>query len=543
MKPSVRFRGGHVVGHAYDNPEQLAKTVLTFMVKPLMARKSYVLRFIPLLKLTSAVLYALLLQALQIIENAGGHCVAVMSDNHSANRQVHETLRKHFPLNTSVASHVTYKIVHPANQFKVLYLLFDPVHLFKSVRNNWVSEKTQTLVFFPPGKENPVTAKWTDLVSVYNKERDHSVKRTTLSERALFPSNFDKQKVGLANCVFHEKTIAALTEDGKNDTACFVYHVTRLWHILNSRNPNAHIILNDNDRRPIKSSNDSLLLYLLQICDSFTKAMTFEGRQRVQCLTKETMSSLTQTLQGLVDLARFLLEDKAQKYVLLGHFQSDCLEGEFGALRQLFGGMYLISFEQILAGEKLRRLKLFHSLNVIEEAKALGEHQMECCTVPLSEEELLLLDDAAENIHFISECERSSLYFISGYVAKKEMLRTASSETPPNCDVHDDGEFTRLVSRGKLCLPPKHIFWFSLLAYSFFCSCKMKCRSRFVKAVTILYQSLPDEAQQVFDNKEINVIRRLANTFFSGYVRKESEEKCTTGESKRKKAKLCSSTV
>ena len=36
-------------------------------------------------------------------------------------------------------------------------------------------------------------------------------------------------------------------------------------------------------------------------------------------------------------------------YVLLGHFQSDRIEGEFGVFRQSSVGNYYISYEQVLS--------------------------------------------------------------------------------------------------------------------------------------------------------------------------------------------------
>ena len=36
VQPSLRLRGGHVVGYAHDEPTKLARTVLALMIQPLM---------------------------------------------------------------------------------------------------------------------------------------------------------------------------------------------------------------------------------------------------------------------------------------------------------------------------------------------------------------------------------------------------------------------------------------------------------------------------------------------------------------------------
>lgn len=40
----------------------------------------------------------------------------------------------------------------------VLYLLFDYVHIFKSIHNNWITEDCSELLFYSDDKE--MTAKW-----------------------------------------------------------------------------------------------------------------------------------------------------------------------------------------------------------------------------------------------------------------------------------------------------------------------------------------------------------------------------------------------
>ena len=89
------------------------------------------------------------------------------------------------------------------------------------MRNNWISEKTKEINIELDGNE-VVTGKWSDVIELYKKESGNIVRRRKLCHEACFPSSFDLQKVALALNVFNDKTVAALTEDSKTNTAKFV---------------------------------------------------------------------------------------------------------------------------------------------------------------------------------------------------------------------------------------------------------------------------------------------------------------------------------
>ena len=73
-------------------------------------------------------------------------------------------------------------------------------------------------------------------------------------------------------------------------------------------------------------------------------------------LSKETFTALQNTCNGLLAVADYCLSKLGLNYVLLGKFQTDCLEARFGQYRQLSGGKYNISLRQIFESEKKLRL-------------------------------------------------------------------------------------------------------------------------------------------------------------------------------------------
>ena len=84
-------------------------------------------------------------------------------------------------------------------------------------------------------------------------------------------------------------------------------------------------------------------------------AMESQYTHRVRSLTDDTRKALHLTLHGLVDMRKMFLVDKNFDYILLGHFQSDPIEGEYGGFRQYSGGNFYISYEQILSSMTLRQ--------------------------------------------------------------------------------------------------------------------------------------------------------------------------------------------
>ena len=143
--------------------------------------------------------------------------------------------------------------------------------------------------------------------------------------------------------------------------------------------------------------------------------------QRVRGLTVDTANAWHVSLLGLVD---FSLLRSGMKYICLGKIERR-IEGEFGVIRQLGGGNYLLSVEQVISSHSLRRLKLYHKLHVDTEEMVSNENV--CCSGDLSDkdEDIEILDYCFSEASNLSESERSSLHFICGCVTFKENLEGA----------------------------------------------------------------------------------------------------------------------
>ena len=135
------------------------------------------------------------------------------------------------------------------------FMIYDPVHIFKNIRNNWQGEKTQT-INFQDNEGRIKSASWADLIALYKTEEPFDLKNSKLTKASVYPNNVEKQKVSLVNNVFCERTVAALKISSVSnssflDTAEFLEQVLQLWKLWSCRSIRERFRHNDTDRVPI----------------------------------------------------------------------------------------------------------------------------------------------------------------------------------------------------------------------------------------------------------------------------------------------------
>ena len=69
-------------------------------------------------------------------------------------------------------------------------------------------------------------------------------------------------------------------------------------------------------------------------------------------LINETFSALLHTVDTLVLLVNYLLDNAKWNYVMLGRFQPDNLETRFGQYIMLSGTNYLMSVKEVIQSER-----------------------------------------------------------------------------------------------------------------------------------------------------------------------------------------------
>ena len=84
-------------------------------------------------KLTAAFQFEVVKQAAMVVEQARGTVLGSITDNHKINQLYCKMFDR------SSESDCLATATHPLDGKRSWYLLFDTVHLFKCIKNNWIS--------------------------------------------------------------------------------------------------------------------------------------------------------------------------------------------------------------------------------------------------------------------------------------------------------------------------------------------------------------------------------------------------------------------
>ena len=114
----------------------------------------------------------MLLEVATAVKFQGGLPLAFISDNCAVNQKVYRDL--------GGPGKVTLESIGIS-----VFMLYDYVHIFKNIRNNWYTEQSKELHFSFNGEQ--YTASWQDLITVYNSDKNQPVRLTKLTTLSLNP--------------------------------------------------------------------------------------------------------------------------------------------------------------------------------------------------------------------------------------------------------------------------------------------------------------------------------------------------------------------
>ena len=157
--------------------------------------------------------------------------------------------------------------MNPFNSNRSIVLLFDFVHILKSIRNNWLNQHDYNRTFLYPNFEDLTQvnrALFEDIRLLYRSEQISVAKLAHRLTAKSCWSNLERQSVSLAHRVFNESTAAALTIQDyprlkfKTSTADFVTIISNIWKIFIINTPNKGIRLNDALKWPSNNVIDAI---------------------------------------------------------------------------------------------------------------------------------------------------------------------------------------------------------------------------------------------------------------------------------------------
>ena len=229
------YCGGSMVG-ANENDE-LYKGLVAFMIVGMKENIPYVIKAAPDTAITGEWLKEQILDCLKTLKTCEFNVRAIVCDNHASNVSAYNILLKE--------SRQTEDSPYIMFESKKIYLLYDSVHLLKSIRNNLVNYKR---FIFPPfkfnGFEDPIEVtggemSWKTFHDVHDKDNtleSHLRKAPKLSYKVLHPGNC-KQSVPVALSVFDATTSAAIQSyfPDRKASAEFLRLIDTWWVISNAK--------------------------------------------------------------------------------------------------------------------------------------------------------------------------------------------------------------------------------------------------------------------------------------------------------------------
>jgi hypothetical protein len=211
------FKGGNVVGSAYNDVHSAATTAFAFMITSVFSSYKDVVHVLPSCKMNGETLFGIVKHMIVGLESIGFTVISVITDNNRINRKAMSYFVEPPALLT--------RYPHPVDPDRPLFFIFDSVHLLKSIRNNWLNVKTVDKSLYYPhfnfkhlssNSDNVQTASIGALKKLLEYDTGSLLKFSyRLSPKALNPSNLDRQKVALALRVFNEYVAQGLLSIGE----------------------------------------------------------------------------------------------------------------------------------------------------------------------------------------------------------------------------------------------------------------------------------------------------------------------------------------
>ena len=305
LKKAMRFTGGHVVGQAANKPEELATSALVIDLICHYGGPRNIIRIIPVACLKSYQLKEMLLEAAYAVRKDGGYIISFICDNCPLNQQ------------TYIQLNGPGRVYLQPDGLQV-FLVYDFIHIFKNIRNNWFTEKLKELSFTVNNKE--YVASWNDVTKLYHEDKQNPIRLTKLSYRSVHPKPLQRQSVPLVCQLSNDKTHAAFSAlqgrfNLQGGTPVFIHLITQWFKMMDVKEKSSCSRLKDESRAPW-SDNCRSFDALQRSCEVISSCKWTGGRERKKKLTKFTAEAFVFTTINNIAASKYLLENYDFQYIL-----------------------------------------------------------------------------------------------------------------------------------------------------------------------------------------------------------------------------------
>ena len=260
VKSKLSYKAGKITGAASNNAD-IANSLQVFMISSLRSSYKDIVALYPVKNMTALNLQEMLIKILKILSELGFKIISIISDNNKLNGKMFQLLSHDNKLHSEIQH------VHSQS----LFFLFDTVHLLKSIRNNWLNVKRPYQTFIVPEFDDNSAihnVPFQQIKDLYISERDKLIKLApNLSQKSIFPSNFERQNVNYVLSIFNEKTVASIkTMYPKSYCSDFLNLILKWWNIVNVQTPHIGQRKRNSDSDPVTAHNRSSLNFLNRFC-------------------------------------------------------------------------------------------------------------------------------------------------------------------------------------------------------------------------------------------------------------------------------------
>ena len=305
-----KIEGFEDLGHL-GTSQYVADNALVFMVRGLLSKwKQPLAYFLTTGTVKSDQLQQLTRKCLDQLEEIGLHVKVIICDQGSNNRSFLQTLE-------GVSIEKPYMIY----KTRKVYIMYDPPHLLKNVRNNFMKSNY---------KYDQVDIRWQYIVDFFNMDKEMSVRMAPkLTEKHIVLAPFTAMRVKLATQVLSHSVAAGintlcnlgyLTDDAVT-TAEFIETFDQLFNTFNSAS------LKSTHKYKQAFSDESSHIPFLQSCLRFLSKVQTGENSVIPCIIGWQIS-----IKSLLLLWNEL-KNCGFKYLLTNRLNQDCLENLFSAIR------------------------------------------------------------------------------------------------------------------------------------------------------------------------------------------------------------------
>ncbi|KAH7938544.1 hypothetical protein HPB49_025074 [Dermacentor silvarum] len=321
------FVGHADLGSAEHKDIVLANSLLCFVMSGLSTSYRIPVGYFFTKGLTGTQLHELVLFIMKKVETCGFCITRLVTDNHKVNVHAFKLLGY---------GCLTYRIEHPCDPERPLFLSFDPCHVLKNVRSQFLAHDI--------GPKGEISS--SHLKAVYELQKDLTVRPVRyLSRKHVYPNNIEKMNVGRAVQVLSPAVTAALEhlkeQAGHTCSVSFasagpsitfmkyIYH----WFVLHdTSNTTQHLRQNFADAPHYDNVDDDRLEWLEATMPMYLEDLKKRCSHPKEFLTKETYEAFLITTYSTVACIKYLLSIEKFSFVLTRKFNSDPIESLFGTL-------------------------------------------------------------------------------------------------------------------------------------------------------------------------------------------------------------------